>query len=268
MQLMIGVDKAFNKAIVDTVVTIFEKLDTDYRNSSIRKSKYHIKSYASRTLVTVFGEITFKRTYYTYKYDKSCFCYLDRFLGLPKKDIYDPYVKSVIVDFATSPSAPKAAEIVSELIGCKLKFKEFKDRVHISRQMVRNIINKFPSVSIKPAMLATPDVLYIMADEKYVPRQGNDGKRSEVKLAVCFDGYKRVSKNRTELVNKHYVSSTSGSSDIFPQILDYLYSTYDTDKIKKVVFMGDGANCVSKQGQVCFFHLFHLSITHPYESLS
>lgn len=244
IKLMMGIDKAFNDAVLHSIVTIFEAIDEGYRNSSIRKKNYHVKCYASRSLVTVFGVITYKRTWYTDKLSGKAFCYLDRFLKLPKKDIYDPYVKSLIIDFATSLSAPKAAEVVSEVIGCKVKFKDLCNRINISRQLVRNILSKCPSVSVKPHKLPTPDVLYIMADEKYVPRQGNHSKKSEIKLAVCFDGYRYISNSRTELVNKHYVSSVSGSSDIYSELLDYIYSTYDVDKIKKVIFMGDGANWI------------------------
>lgn len=245
ISLMIGLDKALNQAIINAIVTILEKLDEDYKHSKLRKDSYHIKiNKVPRTLVTVFGELTYHRTWYVDKRDKkTTYCHIDRIFGLPKNDIYDPYVKALIIDYATSHSAPKTAEIAEEVIGPKIKFEALTKQVRISRQLVANILSKIPKIKIIPNELDTPDTIFIMADEKWVARQGNDGKDTEVKLAVCFDAYDR-SKKRTKLLNKHYVSSVAGVDSIRSELLDYIYTTYDTNRIKKVVLMGDGANWI------------------------
>ena len=47
------------------VSSTFEELDNDFKKSTYRKTRYFVnKSNVSRTLITIVGEITFKRTYY------------------------------------------------------------------------------------------------------------------------------------------------------------------------------------------------------------
>lgn len=50
------------------VISTFEELDKEFKNSVYRKSRYYInKNNVPRTLITIVGEITFYRTYYVSK---------------------------------------------------------------------------------------------------------------------------------------------------------------------------------------------------------
>lgn len=50
--------------IKKVIITTFEEIDNNFKNSAERKSRYYInKSNVSRTLITLVGEISFKRTY-------------------------------------------------------------------------------------------------------------------------------------------------------------------------------------------------------------
>ena len=53
------------KMVKSIVSSTFEELDNDFKESTYRKTRYFVnKSNVSRTLITIVGEITFKRTYY------------------------------------------------------------------------------------------------------------------------------------------------------------------------------------------------------------
>lgn len=78
--------KLLIKSIILSLKSYLEKLDYDYTISSERKSKYHIKDYCSRTILTIFGQITFKRHFFKSKINGKSFCYIDRQLGLKKYD--------------------------------------------------------------------------------------------------------------------------------------------------------------------------------------
>ena len=69
------------------VISTFEELDNEFKESTYRKTWYFI---VSRTLITIVGEITFKRTYYVSKYSNKKFFYIDKVFDLPKNDHYDP----------------------------------------------------------------------------------------------------------------------------------------------------------------------------------
>ena len=98
IDLISNLDNSLCNIAKQSLVTIFEAIDKSYSNSMERKHKYHIKAHLPRTILTVFGEITFTRTFYTDRYNKGSYCYLDRFLGLKKHDYFDPYIKATILN--------------------------------------------------------------------------------------------------------------------------------------------------------------------------
>lgn len=105
IDLISNLDNSLCNIAKQSLVTIFEAIDKSYCNSIERKHKYHIKAHLPRTILTVFGEITFTRTFYTDRYNKSSYYYLDRFSGL-KKDYFDPYIKATIVQYLANKSIP------------------------------------------------------------------------------------------------------------------------------------------------------------------
>ena len=61
------------------IISTFEELDNEFKESTYRKTRYFVnKSNVSRTLITIVGEITFKRTYYVSKYSNKKFFYIDK----------------------------------------------------------------------------------------------------------------------------------------------------------------------------------------------
>jgi len=238
INLLSNLDESLCEIAKNSLVTIFESIDKSYCNSIERKRKHHIKAHLPRTLLTVFGEITFTRTFYTDRFNKGSYCHLDRFLGLNKHDYFDPYIKATILEYSANNSIPTVCNMINDLIGNKIKF---KNRVkYLNRQTVRNII--LSSVISKPIKkeLKTPDTLYIIADEKWTHTQNNDGCPVMVKSIVIFDGI--LGTKRRFLNNKRvFADFKNGFLD---EVLDYLYYTYDMDKIKNIFVMGDGAKWI------------------------
>ena len=59
------IQSSVKELIKNIVITVFEELDNNFKNSNNRTSRYIInKSNVSRTIITIVGEITFSRTYY------------------------------------------------------------------------------------------------------------------------------------------------------------------------------------------------------------
>ena len=85
--------------IKKVIITTFEELDNNFKNSAERKSRYYInKSNVSRNLITIVGEISFKRTYYKNKFSNDKFFFIDRSFDLPKTTSFG---------ISTSPSSSK-----------------------------------------------------------------------------------------------------------------------------------------------------------------
>lgn len=223
-----------------SLITIFESLDRGFKNSPERMRSYHIKAHTQRSIMTIFGEITYRKTLYQHKHTYKTYCFIDEYLGLKKYDYFDPYIKACILEYAANNSSPKVAKIINDMIGNRVKLKEpFQ---YISRQTIRNII--LTSRLSKPEYkeLETPEDLYIMADEKFVSTQNNNKEDVMVKEIVVFDG-RTIENGRVKLNNKMNFGSFKNNKCI-NDCLDYLYYVYDMDKIKNIYVMGDGAKWI------------------------
>lgn len=239
IDLISNLDNSLCNIAKQSLVTIFEAIDKSYSNSIERKHKYHIKAHLPRTILTVFGEITFTRTFYTDRYNKGSYCYLDRFLGLKKHDYFDPYIKATIVEYSANNPIPTVVNMINDLIGNRIKL---EDKIkYLNRQTIRNIIldSKLSNPELK--QLDTPDTLYVIADEKWVHTQNNNNEDVMVKSIVVFDGIK--DKPRKSLNNKRIFASFKGNQ-FLEDTLDYLYYSYNLDKVRNIFVMGDGAKWI------------------------
>ena len=239
INLISNLDNSLCNIAKQSLITIFEAIDKSYSNSIERKHKYHIKAHLPRTILTVFGEITFTRTFYTDRYNKGSYCYLDRFLGLKKYDYFDPYIKATIVEYSANNPIPTVVNMINDLIGNRIKL---EDKIkYINRQTIRNIILDSKLSNPESKQLDTPETLYIIADEKWVHTQNNNNEDIMVKSIVIFDGVK--DKPRRTLNNKRIFASFKGNQ-FLDDTLDYLYYSYDLDKVKNIFVMGDGARWI------------------------
>jgi len=135
--LLSSVQSSTRELIKKIIITTFEEIDREYKDSADRKSRYYInKSNVSRTLITIVGEITFSRTYYKCKHSSKKFFYLDNSFDLPKYDHYDHIVKGIAINNAVNTSQSLSARNTSAFIG------------DLSHFMDNSAINNIPRQSI------------------------------------------------------------------------------------------------------------------------
>lgn len=235
INLLSNLDESLCIIARESLISIFEAMDKSFRLSSERKRKYIVKSNHSRTIMTIFGEITFNRTFYVSKLNNKSYCYVDRVLGLHKYDYFDPYLKALIVEYSANNSYQKVANYINDLIGNRIKIKSSFN--YLSRQTIRNIILASLVSKPKHEEIETPEILYIIADEKFIHTQNNNKKDVMEKSIVVFE--KIINK---KLVNKQIFASVDHS--YLHNCLDYIYEVYDVDKIKTIYVMGDGASWI------------------------
>ena len=228
--------------IKKVIITTFEEIDNNFKNSAERKSRYYInKSNVSRNLITIVGEISFKRTYYKNKFSNDKFFFIDKSFDLPKYDHYDPIVKGIAIKNATETSQFQSARTTSEMIGELSNFIDDTPINNIPRQSIHNWIKEWHTPDIVPASVETPETLYIMADEKYIGAQDID-KDIMVKCFVAFEGVKQISLGRRALVNRSVFSCYD--SKAWPKFMDYIAKRYDFSKIKNIALLGDGGSWI------------------------
>ena len=239
INLLSTLELELNHLIKDSFILLINQLDNNYKNSLERKRKYHIKSYSPRTILTRSRVITFFRTFYKSKLNGKCFCYVDRLLNLPKYDYFDPYIKAEVLSSVADDNYSKTAKYINSLIGNRISLNEKGS--FISRQSVRNIVLNSPVSNPNYNRLKDVDVLYIIADEKWIPTQNNNNKKVMQKSIVVFDGF-LVNGKRKYL--KHKMTFSGRNEDFIYEAIEYIEKAYNTSNIKTIYILGDGASWI------------------------
>jgi len=240
--LISTVQSSVREMIKKVIISTFEEIDENYKNSAKRLSSYYInKSNVSRTLITIVGEIRFTRTYYECKYSNKKFFFIDKVFGLPKYDHYDPIIKAIAVSNAINTSQAQASRDISAFAGDLRYFMDFNSVNSIPRQSIHNWIKEWNTPNIVPESIDTPETLYVMADEKYIGAQ-DIKKDIMVKCFVTFEDIKDVSKHRRALVNRSVFSCYN--SHAWPLFMDYIAKRYDFSKIKNIALLADGGSWI------------------------
>lgn len=251
---------SFDESLMTNAIRLyFEYMDEVFFHTSYRKSFCKSKGFYKRTILTLFGEITFKRRYYFDKNTNDYFFFTDFFLNIPKRKYFDPFVSSKICDESASTSYSKAGKIVSNMIG-----KRIDNNLVINRASARNIVITFPisDNDINENELKRVERLSIMLDEKFVGSQFNEGKDHMIKAAVVFENTELVYKNklkpnsmnRFRLVNSHTCASIE--NDLLMDVVNYIYNNYDISYLKELDFMGDCAPWIKSFPKTNWFR-FH-----------
>lgn len=236
INIISNLDDSLCNIAKQSLIDCFESIDNEFKHSLVRKRKYEVKSYHPRSILTIFGEITYYRTFFKSKINGNSYCYVDRFLGLKKYDYFDPYLKSIVIEYSSNNSYSKVAKHLNDLIGNRVSI-ENKHK-YFSRQSIRNIILKSNlSINKYEQKDYTPDTLYIIADEKWIPTQNNNKNKIMEKSVVIFEGIKNH-----KIINKKIFASNDKS--FLDDSIDYIYNSYDIDKIKNIFVMGDGAKWI------------------------
>ena len=129
----------FNYNFITNIIKMyFEYIDDIFFNSSYRKNFCESKDFYNRTIITLFGKITYRRRYYYDKKHNDRFFFTDFFLGLPKRKYFDPFVCSEICNDSSLTSYSKTDTIVSDKIG-----KRINNLLKTFRALSHNIVMNF-----------------------------------------------------------------------------------------------------------------------------
>lgn len=240
--IFITADKTAKEIILNVIKTLLENIDNRFKHSDLRLKNYVInKSNVSRTITTIFGDLTFCRTYYQSRFDKSLHFLLDESLELEKYDKYDHLVKALAIDNAFNTNQKKSGEIIGKQITPFIQLFDKNAIKTIPRQSINNWINEWNVPDFEYPERDTPNVLFIMVDEKFLGCQ--DLKNDiMVKTFVSFEGVKNTSKSRRKLLNRLVFSTYNKNA--WGEYVNWLYKIYDSEKIKTIYLMSDGGTWI------------------------
>jgi len=253
-KFIMATKKMLDEVGASLVKNALEEADVIIRESDKRKKSWHVQRKKDpKTLITIFGAVNYKRTYYKHK-NRGSYCYLsDEALGIDPYERMDLSFKAALVEKSLDTSYQKSGESISE-------------EVQVSKQTVMNCIREVGALENKAVEVGSSkkiDVIYIEADEDHVAMQ--DGTNKEIKLVYVHEGVEPVSKKRNRLVNpRYFAGSYSNSEKLWLEVANYLEEAYEMDEVKKVYISGDGALWIKEglnwiQNSVYVLDTFHLS---------
>lgn len=177
VNIFLKLQNLINEISVTFISNLFETLDKVFRNSSKRKEKYYIsKSNVKRTIITIFGTITFYRTLYINKLTGEYYFYVDDVLGLESYKNYDPIVRAILVQDSviTNPNHTSKYSPL-DILNLKNRLNE-----SIPKQTIYKFKQDTKIRKINYEEIETDKTLYVMVDEKWIHKQDKNepGKKS------------------------------------------------------------------------------------------
>lgn len=170
------------------------------------KSIYRHKATRETSVKTLIWEVEFSRVVYKY-YDegKTAYIYLlDQLLGFDTIGLISTNLAENIVENASVTSYHNTANNITELTGQSISH----------------------------------GGVYINIQGKDRPKSG---KKLEMKVAVAYEGWKEVSKDRYELVNKVACAGFEDISEFYRIKEAMIAKEYNIDEIQVRILNGDGA---------------------------
>lgn len=197
-----------------------------------RKNQFQSIEKDERKIITIFGEIDFKRRYYIDKETEKRVYLLDEYFKLGPKERLLENVETRLIEEAIETNYEKAGKVVAY-------------KTEISKQTVMNKISEL-KINIEEEKNITKKVvenIYCIADEDHVHLQR--GGIEEPRLIVVYDSIIKEGK-RIKLCNKkHFGGVYKGKIDeLWEEVLTYIENTYEIDKVKNIYILGDGANWI------------------------
>lgn len=242
--LLSTTNKVVMDSIIKNVILTLEKLDENYFNSHQRKDLYYPKGTYSRTIITLFGEVTFKRRAYVDKNGKNHFYYLDSLLNISPRVVFD---NDVINELLFLAGKHTSYSIIGQILGqfiFKNDFSTDKDK-YISRATIANYIKRSDINTVFPLKQNKVKDIFIELDEHYVSIQKPKNSPYPVRKQMV-----KAAKIYSYRINNGYIDrfiildELENISKFRDRIYEYVYRTYDLDHVENIYILGDGANWI------------------------
>jgi hypothetical protein len=225
--------KEFAKFGSNLTQFIIEYAEKEIFELKERKEEFESLEKDKRNIVSIFGEIEFKRRYYKNKETSKKVYLLDEFIGIePKQRLLENVRERLITE---------AIETTYENAGNKAAY-----GVKISRQEVKNEIEKLDldkEFYNKKEKVKQVENLYIIADEDHVHLQ--KGGIEEPRIVIVYENAVSNGK-RIELNNKRHFGGIYKNKihDLWDEVSLYIEENYDLNVLKNVFIQGDGATWI------------------------
>ena len=220
---------------------LLERIDDHFvSNAAHRKNWVIERRDDTKTILSPFGQVTYRRAYFRNKKTGQYAHLADNAVGYTPHQRLDSLLEADIVTEVAELSFRKAG--ISQERGVP--------GTGVSGQTVMNLVRKFKPEKIEVRKRKKEkkkcDVIYIEADEDHVAHGEKGVPGFDQRLVYVHEGAVRVGKNRNKLVGKKYFTFPPGvkSEQIWDKIWRYLDATYELEKTEYIFVLGDGAGWI------------------------
>ena len=236
----------------ELMVEILQSIDETLQLNRDTKVYRH-KGKRKTTIKTIMGEVEFNRTIYETTNDlgeKMHLYLLDQAIGLETFGKISTNLALKIVEHASISSFRNSANNISSTTGQSISHSGVWN-------VVQSIGSKLKEIEDNDAILAAngqvtgtneTKIIFEEADGVWINMQGKDrprkGRRSELKVAVAYDGWELEGKNRYRVMNKIAVAGFDNSRDFQKRKEGAIASVFNTDEVEIRILNGDGGGWI------------------------
>lgn len=234
------------------------------------RSIYRHKGLRKTVIKTVMGEVEYRRTIYKRQNEDgtSGFVYLlDKAMGKAGSGYMSGVLSGQIAEAVCSGTYRRAAQSVSEMTGQTISHQAAWNvtqalgrRVDAHEKTAAALAAKNKGIGAQEA-----EVLFEEQDGIWLHLQGRSrkqyGSSHELKVAIAYDGARRISKNRYELTGKVACANFEPASKFVCRKEGKIAEVYCVDEIKTRILNGDGAKWI-KQSLIDETVVFQLDTFH------
>jgi hypothetical protein len=211
--------------------SVLAELERQIKADPTRREGWHVcRAGDEKSMLTSFGTVRYRRTYYVNPKSGERAYLVDRQVGYGLHQRVDSNVKAAVVARAADLSYRKSGE----------RLEGSPAEVAVSGQTVMNALRRFkvPAGIKMKEPLRRVSTLYIEADEDHVA--GQNGRNMEARLVYVHEGWQGI--NRRRLLNTCYISSVGeDTAEFWERVWEEVARSYEMDAINTVYLMGDGA---------------------------
>jgi hypothetical protein len=215
-----------------------------------RPTSWKVIGWRERTLVTRFGELRIKRR--LYRDEKGGYHFLlDQYLGWFPHQLATPDLQECLVEQATAVTFRPVSKTLEKMTAGVLSGRTIQRLVHKTAQLA---IEKekadwqalYERGEISPAGERQVPILFSEGDGVFINLQREEQKDYEVKQAIAYEGWKRLSgkQERYQTVNKRVYCQASEEIPFWEGAGLEWAKQWDLGYLKEIVIGGDGAKWI------------------------
>src|SRR5690554_2605409 len=216
----------------DLLQLVLETLEEKIHESEERKREWKVvRRRDQKAILTIFGQLTYERSYYQHKESKKYAYLVDEQIGVTPHARVGHNLKAALLEASSKMSYEETT----------VQESSYNPELKVSRQTVALTVKKFtPVKTLPPQEKRHVRTLYIEADEDHVKIRDRK-RKAQAPLIYVHEGVAKKG-SRACLKNAKYFTKTQEKvEELWWEVLDYLEARYELSEVEKIYLLGDGA---------------------------